>query len=304
MNILIAGGTGFLGAPLVNALAERGHRVVVLSRGSASKSSAFSSSQVRRVAWVPDGSTGAWARELDDADAVINLGGAGIADKRWTAARKRELLDSRLRTTRSLVTAIRGAVPRPRAFISGSAIGYYGTSDTDSFIETSSRGTDFLADVCAQWESTAQEAANPNCRVVFLRTGVVLARDGGALKKMMLPFLLFAGGPVGSGKQWMSWIHRDDWIRLVERLLTDTSFSGPINAVAPSPVTNRDFSSALGRAVHRPSWLPAPGFMLRAIFGEMADVILLSGQRVLPSRAGELGFEFTYADLDRALQHV
>ena len=294
MNVVVAGGTGFLGSALVERLRHAGHRVRILTR------------QTRRaddVAWVPDGSVKSWASVLDDADAVINLAGESIAGGRWTEARKARIRDSRIRATRSLVGAIQQAARRPAVFLSGSAVGYYGPHDEEPLTEESPAGNDFLATVCRDWETEALRAAGTT-RVVLLRTGLVLERDGGALPQMALPFRLFAGGPAGSGRQFYSWIHRDDWIGMVMWAIDVGSVSGPLNVTAPAPLSNRDFARTLGRVLHRPSFMPAPAFALRIVLGEMADGLLLSGQRVLPELAQSQGYSFKYPALEPALRAV
>jgi uncharacterized protein len=275
MRIAIAGATGFLGRPLSRALAAQGHDVIELARGS--------------------------THGISGANAVINLAGESIAGRRWSVHHKRQILDSRVGTTRNLVHAIRTASRPPDLLISASAVGYYGPLGDEIVTEETPAGHDFLAEVCVRWESEAMRAVSDRTRVVCVRTGLVLERDGGALPQMLLPFRLGAGGPVGSGRQYWSWIHRDDWVALVQWAIALRSVSGPINATAPSPVTNKAFAAALGRAMHRPAVLPAPAFALRLMLGEMADALLLSGQRVLPAKAQRLGFTFKYAELDEAL---
>ena len=298
MRIVIAGGSGFLGRALAAALAADGHEVVVLSRrGSPIPGAA------RGVAWTPDGTaTGEWARELDGAGAVVNLAGEGIADKRWSAERKAAIRESRVRATRSVVAAMRDAKVRPPVFVQGSAVGYYGTPGDTRLDESSPPGSDFLADVCVRWEAEAQPALALGCRLIVIRTGIVLARDGGALKELIRPFRLFVGGPMASGRQYMSWIHRDDWVGLVRWAIATASASGVYNATAPDPVPNATFSRALGRALHRPSLVPVPAFALRVIVGEFAQSGLIEGQRVIPQRALDAGFRFKFPDLDGALR--
>jgi uncharacterized protein len=299
MKIVIAGGTGFLGQPLAKALAEAGNYVTVLTRGTAEVSP---TPRVRLVQWAPDGPSGAWLAEIDGADAVINLAGEPIAAKRWSDAQKQVLLDSRLRATRRLVEAIVAAASRPPVFISGSAVGYYGPLGDDVVTEETPAGFDFLARVCAKWEAEAERAASPTTRVVCLRTGLVLAKDGGALAKMLPPFKFGAGGRVGSGRQYWPWILRRDWVDLVRWAIVTPTVSGPINATSPNPVTNAEFASSLGHALSRPAFVPAPAFALRFMLGEMADALLLSGQRAVPARAQALWFTFHYPNLDHALR--
>ena len=291
MRIVIAGGTGFLGEPLVRRLVARGDDVAVLSRNPAKVRAG------RGVQW--DGRTqGAWSAEVANADAVINLAGENVGEGRWTDARKQQLVGSRLDATHAVVEALRNAPPRHRTLINASAVGYYGFSRGDeTFDEVGTRGDGFLAQLVEQWENAAREAES-FVRLVILRFGVVLAPDGGALKKMILPFKLGAGGPVGNGQQWMSWIDRDDAVRFVEWALDNQSARGVYNVTAPEPVRNRDFARALGRALHRPSFLPAPAFALRAAFGEMAEEVLLGGQRTVPRRAEREGFVFEIPTLD------
>ena len=317
MKIVVAGGTGFIGRSLCTDLAAHGHEVVVLSRfsGGTYQGVRHVRAQAVRVAQDAEGRTNATgpqearyrfedhaAREIDGADAVINLAGAGIADSRWTPARKAILRESRLSITRALVTALREAATKPSVFVSGSAIGVYGSDLNRTFDESSPAGSDFLAQLCIDWEQAAREAESPACRVVLLRTGLVLARDGGLLAKLKPPFKFFAGGPTGSGKQWMSWIHRDDWIAMVRWALVTEAIRGPLNGVAPNPVINADFAHALGRALHRPSIFPVPAFALRLMFGEMADGAVLTSQKVSPAKAAAGGFTFSYSDVNAALQ--
>jgi uncharacterized protein (TIGR01777 family) len=294
MRIVVAGGTGFLGRPLVERLEREGHDVGVLSRRPSSS---------KHLAWTPDGTAGPWAAAIDGADAVVNLAGESIAGSRWTAAHKKQIRESRIRATRSLVTAIQQAARRPAVLLSGSAIGYYGPRGDEPLTEDAAPGDDFLAAVCKEWEAEALRAAG-NTRVVLLRTGIALEKDGGALPQMALPFKLFVGGPVGSGRQYYSWIHRADWVGLVTGALHPNSVAGPLNLTAPTPVPNREFARTLGRVLGRPAFMPAPAFALRIALGEMADALLLSGQRVVPSRAGAGGFRFEYPTLEPALRAI
>lgn len=298
MHVVIAGGSGFLGAALTRTLAAEGHRVTVLTRSA----TRLSDSRTSFVSWVPDGSAGPWASTLAGAHAVINLAGESIAAKRWSAQQKQKLRESRLLATRSLTQAMRETAPVP-VFISGSAVGYYGDRGEETLSETSPPGRDFLAGLAQEWEAAAMEIAQKT-RVATIRTGIVLDRRGGALPKMLPPFQMFVGGPLGSGQQYMPWIHRDDWVRLVSWAITHDGARGPLNATAPQPVTNAEFSTALGRALRRPSLLPAPAFALRLLLGEMADALLLSSQRALPVRATDLGFTFRYSNIDEALANV
>ena len=299
MKIVVTGGTGFLGRALCAQLSADGHNVAVLSRfaGGTYMGVRHIRAQVSKQRFNTEA-----VAAVDGADAIINLAGAGVADARWTETRKSILRESRLSITRALVTAIRESAAPPAVFISGSAIGYYGSDLNAAFNEQSPAGHDFLAKLCADWELAAQEASSNTCRVVLLRTGLVLGRDGGLLSKVKPPFLFFVGGPTGSGAQWMSWIQRDDWIAIVRWALVTPSVRGALNAVAPNPLTNRDFSTALGKALNRPSFFPVPAFALRLIFGELADVALLASQKVIPTAAQAAGFSFTYPDIASALK--
>jgi uncharacterized protein (TIGR01777 family) len=247
--------------------------------------------------------TGPWENLLEDAGAVVNLAGAPIADGRWTDERKRLLTESRVLTTRLLVKALSRRSSKPRVFISASGIGYYGASDDRLLDEGAARGTGFLADLCLAWEAEAMSAAEFGTRVVILRTGMVLEADGGALAKMLLPFKLFAGGPIMPGSQWVSWIHRSDHIGLIQWALTTTTVCGPINAVALEPVKMHTFCEILGQAMHRPSWLPVPGIALNILLGELGT-LMTTGQRVIPKKAMTGGYTFRYPTLESALRAV
>jgi uncharacterized protein (TIGR01777 family) len=301
MRVVIAGGTGFLGRALTSALGAEGHDVVILTRGTVPKTNA---TRTRFVAWWPNGDAGPWAAEVDGAGAVVNLAGESIAAKRWTKAQKQRILDSRLKATTSLTWAIRCAVSPPPVLVSGSAVGYYGPLGREIINEQAPPGSDFLANVCSQWEDEASHAASDRTRVVSVRTGLVLEKDGGALPEIARPFSFGAGGPVGSGKQYWPWIHREDWVALVKWVIATPAVKGPVNATAPSPVTNAEFARTLGQELHRPAFMRAPGFALRLMLGEMAQGLLLSGQRAVPARAESMGFLFRYRRLDDALHAI
>jgi uncharacterized protein (TIGR01777 family) len=299
MKILITGGSGFLGSALGSRLIADGHDVVVLTRRDAA---ARTRPHLTFATWTPDGNAGAWAKQLIGAGAVVNLAGESIAARRWSVEQKERLRKSRLLATRSLTSAMRAMENPPPVFVSASAVGYYGDRGEETITESSAPGSDFLASLCREWEAAAAEAAGT--RVAFVRTGIVLDRREGALAKMLLPFQLFAGGPLGSGRQYMPWIHREDWTRLVTWIVENDAARGAFNATAPAPVTNAEFSKALGHALHRPSFMPAPAFALRLALGEMADALLLSGQRALPVRATDLGFSFKFNNVDEGLADV
>jgi uncharacterized protein (TIGR01777 family) len=302
MKTVIAGGTGFLGGALAAALADDGHEVTILTRGAA-KNAPLGPRTVRHEHWNADGSPGPWAASVNGADVLVNLAGESIAAKRWSAAQKQRILDSRLQATRGLVAAIDAAASPPRAFISGSAVGYYGPLGDEVVTEDHAPGQDFLARVAVQWEAEAMRASR-TARVVCIRTGIVLARHGGALPQMLRPFWFGVGGPVGSGRQYWPWIHRQDWVNLVRYAIRTESAAGPMNATAPRPVTNAEFARTLGRVIRRPAFMPAPGFALRLALGEMADALLLSGQRAVPARAEQLGYTFAFRELEPALRAI
>lgn len=298
MKIVLAGATGFLGRPLTRALAADGHELVGLTRRPRANA------DVREVAWLPDGAAGPWATEVDGADVVVNLAGESIAEGRWTAERKRALRDSRLRSTGSLVAAIDRAARRPALLLSSSAVGYYGPRGDERVDETTPPGDDFLAHLSVEWERAGLAAAGHGTRVVLLRTGLVLESDGGALAAMLTPFKLGVGGPLGNGRQYWPWIHRHDWIALVRFVIARPDAEGAVNATAPEPVTNEVFSKTLARVLGRPSLFKAPAFALRLAMGEMADALLLKGQRVVPAKAVAMGFEFRYRELEPALRDI
>ena len=306
MRFVIAGGTGFIGSPLAEVYAEEGHDVRVLTRslgdGEARHDPGTGKPGITKVGWHPNGTAGAWGRVVDDADAVINLAGEPLADGRWTPQRKAALRDSRILATRSLVEAIRIAATPPRVFISGSAVGYYGPSSGEPKTEDAPAGGDFLARLAEEWEAEARKAEPTGTRTVMMRTGVVLERTGGALPQMMRPFRYFVGGRVGSGRQYLSWIHRLDVVEMIRWLVETPGVIGPINATAPHPVTNREFSRALGRAMRRPNLMPAPAFALKLLFGEMAEPLLLTGARVIPAKAQAHGYHFRYPEIDIAMR--
>ena len=294
MTVVVTGGTGFLGRRLVARLRQAGHEAVVLSRGRAP---ATLPSGTRIVPW--QGEDTGWEGVVEGAHAVVNLAGENVA-QRWTAAARKRIEASRVGSTRRLVGAIAAARRRPSVLVSSSAVGYYGARDDETLTEDSSPGDDFLARTIRAWEEAAMEAEGLGVRVVRIRTGFVLAGDGGALSKMLPAFRAFVGGPVGSGSQWLSWIHWEDLIEIFFFTLFGTGVSGPLNGTAPAPVRNRDFAAALGKALHRPALVPAPSMALKLLFGEMATMIL-TGQRVVPSRALALGFRFRFPEIGDAL---
>ena len=301
MHIFVTGGTGFIGRALCESLHRQGHRVTILTRRKPEVERLFGVT-VTAVEWNGQ-EAGAWEHSLEGTDAVINLAGAPIADARWTDARKRLLLESRVVATRHVVNAIAQRASRPCTLVSASGVGYYGAGDDRVLDERAPGGHGFLAELSAAWEAEAFRAVQFGARVVVLRTGMVLERDGGALPKMLLPFRLFAGGPIMPGTQWVSWIHRRDLVGLIQWALTTPSASGPVNAVAPEAVTMRVFCSTLGRVLHRPSWLPVPGIALHVALGELGT-LMTTGQRARPEKALSGGFIFKYPTLEPALRAV
>jgi uncharacterized protein len=302
MRILISGSTGLLGTALLDALQEQGQEAARLVRPDtqARLRDAPSTGLQRSVLWDPE--TGLLDYSAEGADVVVHLAGASIAEGRWTPARKHILRDSRVAATRHLVTALGRLRQPPQVFVAASAIGYYGSRGDEELTEDSAPGSDFLADLTQDWETESARAQNFGARVAMLRFGIILAKHGGALPRMALPFKLGVGGPIGSGKQWMSWISLQDVVRIIGYAISTDQMMGPVNTVVPHPVRNGEFVAHLGRVLHRPALLPTPGFALRLALGEMADALLLSSQRVLPTKLERLGYRFLYADLESALQ--
>jgi len=288
MRVLVTGGTGLVGRPACDALRAAGHAVTIVSREPGRV-------PARAIGW--DGLRTA----IPETDAIVNLAGESIASGRWTAARKAAIRSSRVEATRALVDAAAAASPRPKVLVNASGVGYYGAHGDEPLDETAAAGTDFLARLCVEWEAEARRAEALGVRVVVVRLGVVLAPDGGALSAMLLPFRAGLGGPIGGGRQWISWVHRDDVVGLLREAVGNTEYAGPVNATSPNPVTNRDFARALGRALHRPTVLPVPGIGLRLLMGEMATM-LLTGQRVLPKVAERLGYAWQQPELPEALE--
>lgn len=298
-KIVITGGTGFVGRRLSEALIARGDEVVVLTRDP---TRARLPPGARAAAWAPE-QPGAWAGELAGAAAVVHLAGEPVA-QRWTAEARARIIRSRVDATRALVEAIGRAEPRPAVLVSASAVGYYGPRPPgEELDEDSAPGQGFLAGVVQGWEAEARAVAAHGVRDVELRIGVVLGEGGGALDKMLLPFKLFAGGPIGGGEQVISWIDREDVVGLTLLALDDDRARGPINVVAPHPASSAELARALGAALHRPSWLPAPAFALRLAMGEASEIVT-TGQRVLPRRALALGYAFQRPDLGPALAAI
>jgi uncharacterized protein (TIGR01777 family) len=304
MRVTVTGASGLIGSALVAELRERGEQVTVLSRDP---SRALESLGVEAVGWDPLAEPAPVAA-LAGADAIVHLAGENIA-QRWSAQAKRAIRESRVLGTANLLAGLEAAGREgdsrggggPRILISGSAVGYYGPRGEEPLDEDSPAGNDFLAETCVAWEAEAAKASEFGMRVVLVRTGVVLDRDGGALAKMLPPFRLGVGGPVAGGAQYMSWVHREDLVGMICAALEDERWSGPVNGTAPGPVTNREFSHALGRELHRPSLLPVPGFALGLLYGEMAEIVT-TGARVMPAKPLVLGYDFRHPELEEALR--
>jgi hypothetical protein len=293
-KILIAGASGLIGSHLVPRLRAAGHDVIrLVRRAPAADSGEFG--------WNPAAGQ-LDAAALPDIDAVINLAGEGIADHAWSTQRKQAILASRVESTRLLAGTVVRLSPRPQLLIQASAVGYYGSRGDEELDESSPPGRGFLPEVCQQWEDAARTAAAAGVRVVWLRIGLVLARDGGALAKMLTPFSMGAGGRIGSGRQYMSWIALEDLLRVIDFALATESLSGPLNATSPNPVTNAEFTHALGHALHRPTFMHVPAFAIKLALGEMGERLLLEGARVLPRKLLAAGFEFRYPTLAEALR--
>lgn len=304
MKVAITGATGFVGSRLTAELVKGGHSVIVLTRSPDAARKLFPAAafpNLEIVAYTPT-ALGDWQYCLSGCDAVVNLAGAPLAEQRWTDARKREIIESRALGTAKLVEAIAQADPRPQVLVNASAIGYYGFSETETFTESDPPGDDFLAEVCQQWEAAAQAVTAHGVRLVILRLGIVLG-NGGAIAKMIPAFRLFAGGPIGSGQQWFSWIHREDVVRLIMTSLQNSGLQGVYNATAPNPLRMAGFCEILGQTMARPSWLPVPKFALEALLGDGA-VVVLEGQRVVPQALASIGFEFQYPQAQGAIEEV
>jgi uncharacterized protein (TIGR01777 family) len=301
MKILVTGSTGLVGAALVSDLRRARHTVCRLVR-PATNAAALRGTEGFDVRWDP--ASGELGAAAVGADAVVNLGGASIAGGRWTAARKELLRSSRVDSTRALVNALAKMAARPRVLVSASAIGYYGDRSDEILSEDSQPGSDFLSSLAKQWEAEALKAEVLGTRVVLARFGIILARHGGALPQMMRPFQFGAGGRIGSGRQWMSWVSLEDVVAILRLALENGTVRGQINVVSPQPVRNTDFTAILAKALHRPALIPAPAFALRLLLGEMADALLLSSQRVVPQQLERLGYLFHHPDLLAALAAV
>lgn len=301
VKVIVAGGTGFIGRALVRALLNAGHEIVLLTRRPL-EAAQQASGTVQIQLWDAH-RPGPWESQLEGADAIINLAGEPIAAKRWTKAQKAKIVSSRVQLTELLVRAIAKAQLRPRILINASAVGYYGPVAAGTVTEEHPSGHDFLAETCVRWEAAAWKAEEFGLRAVCLRTGVVLGEEGGALAKMLPPFQLFMGGPLGSGRQPFPWIHRDDVVGIILFALEHQTVSGPVNVTAPQVVTMKEFCQGLGKILKRPSWLPVPAWVLRLSLGELA-AMLLTGQRAVPQKIQAAGYSFQYPKLETALRAI
>lgn len=300
-KIVITGATGLIGTHIFNALIKRGDEITVFTRSPEKTRSKLPGAK-DYINWTAE-ETGAWAEYLNDKDAVIHLAGASLAGKRWTDNYKREILRSREISTKGLVRAIGRSSQKPEVFVCASAIGYYGSSDYKEFTEDDPPGNDFTAEVCTIWESEAAKVESYGVRRVSIRTGIVLDKNEGALAKMLLPFRFFAGGPLGNGTQWMSWIHVDDITSIYLLALDNPKITGPVNASSPNHVTMNEFSHTLGEVLNQPSWIKVPEFILKVVLGEMSDTVL-KGQKVIPKKLSRVGYSFKYPVLEGALNNL
>lgn len=301
MNIFITGGTGFIGTHLIKVLLSENHKIKVLTR-SEQKAEKIFGSQVKVVGGDPL-KREKWTEELAGCDAVINLCGEVVLERKWTERRKRTILNSRVLPTRIIVETLEKMGNKPKVLISGSAVGYYSNRGAEKITEEAGPGSDFGAILNIEWEAEARKAESLGVRVATIRTGLVLGHDEGGLVKMLTPYKFFIGGPIGSGKQYLSWIHINDEVGIIKMALTDKNIKGAVNATAPNPVTNREFSKTLGKILKRPSLLPTPPFMLKLMFGEGA-ALLTEGQRVIPQKALNAGYKFQFDNLESALKDV
>jgi len=295
MKILITGATGLIGNSLQKVLRGRGHELLFASR-----------KEPRNDSWVQWDYDNVFSHpeKLEGVDVVIHLAGESISGLRWTDEKKRAIRDSRVLGTRNVVDTISSLKQRPGTLISASAIGFYGDRGDDEMTETSPPGKSFLAEVCREWEAEALRAEDSGVRTVILRTGIILSKDGGALGTMLTPFKLGLGGVIGSGKQWMSWVSLDDHLAVIDYAIENEKIRGAVNSVSPNPVTNEEFTFAMGEVLYRPTFIPVPEFAVHLAFGEMGDALLLDSTRVVPKRLADAGFEFKYPDLKKALHHA
>jgi uncharacterized protein (TIGR01777 family) len=301
MRVIISGGTGLIGRQLAASLAKDGHEVVVLSRDP-QRYQRRTPDGLRLVAWDAQSAQG-WGELADGADAIVNLVGENLSARRWSPAQKRRIRESRLNGGKALVEAVRQAKVKPRALIQSSGVNYYGSCGDAIITEAHPAGSDFLSQVCVDWEGSTAEVEKMGVRRAIIRSGIVLDKKEGALPPFLLQFRLFAGGPLGSGRQWISWIHPQDEINAIRFLIERQDLSGPFNLVSPNPKTNQDFGKAVGRVLHRPALMRVPAFALKLVLGEMSMVVL-EGQRVIPQRLVEAGFQFSHPELQEAVKDI
>jgi uncharacterized protein (TIGR01777 family) len=300
MRVIITGGTGLIGQLLTHSLLEDGHEAIILSRNPQKAEPVATGTRIER--W--DGRTAeGWGELVNDADAIVNLAGENLASGLWTDKRKRRIRESRLKAGDAIVQAVEAASNKPRVVIQASGVGYYGSRDDERLAEDARPGDDFLSHLAVEWEASTEPVEALGVRRASIRTGGVLTLRGGVLPPMLIPFRLFVGGPVGSGKQWFSWIHSVDEIRAIRFLIEHETAGGPFNLVSPHPLTNADFGRVLARVIHRPFYMPAPAFVLRTFLGELSG-LLLTGQRAIPQRLTELGFEFRFPEAESALKDL
>ncbi len=300
MRIIITGGTGLIGGALAANLANDGHEVILLSRTP--ERTASLPSGVRAERWDGRTATG-WGPLAEGADAIVNLAGEGVASGRWTEERKRRIRESRVNVGQAVIEVVKAAARKPGVVIQSSAVGYYGAHSDEEITESAPAGNDYLAQVAVAWEGSTAPVETMGVRRAVIRTGVVLSKKGGALPQMLLPFKLFAGGPLGNGKQWLPWIHIADEVSAIRFLIENRQASGAFNLCAPNPLTNAEFGRVVGHVMGRPAFMPTPAFALRLVFGEMATV-LLDGQRQVPKRLIELGFAFRFPSAEAALRNI
>lgn len=297
MRVLITGASGLIGKALQKSFAEKGYELLLASRSEPKDE--------RHIQWNPDtGFADADLAKLEGLDAVVHLAGESISALRWNDEKKKAIRDSRVFGTRSIIEALDKLERKPKTFISGAAIGFYGDRGDEVMTESSPAGKTFLAEISKEWEAESRRAEDLGIRTVLLRTGIVLSKDGGALATMMTPFKLGVGGVVGSGKQWMSWVSLDDVVGIINFALENESVRGAINVTAPNPVTNEEFTKTLGSVLYRPTFLPLPEFAVHMVFGEMGDALLLDSTRVVPKRLLDAGYDFKFTDIKTALEHA